>query len=596
MSDTTIQEIKDRLNIVDVISSYIQVKRAGTYFKALCPFHNEKTASFSISPQRQVWHCFGCGEGGDVFSFVQKYENMEFRDVLKILADRAGVKLPEYHPQDKHLEDEKERLVRINAFAARFYHELLLKDRRAQGAREYLQRRGLNEATIKQWQVGYAPDEFHALEQALLTKKVPLADLVKAGVSTRNERGQVYDRFRDRVTFPIFNYVGDIVGFSARTLHEKDSKGQPVAKYVNSPETPVYNKSRVLFGLNFAKQSIRKQDEVVIVEGQMDCIQAHQAGFTNIVATSGTALTEYQLDLLSRQTKNMKFCFDADAAGLKAMRRVLELYFGKDLVIKVVPLVGAKDPDELIKKDPAEFARLVAGAPLFLDYYIEQAFVAFHGDSIEQKKTIAKELLPLIGHLSDPIELDHYLTVLSEKLGTPTDVLKQALERGAKPKKPSGARPPEAPVVSRSARSKQDDQLEMQVLGGMLRFAEFRQIVAAEGDILDFGNPEIKSAAEQLMKTGGMAPEQAQSVLAKEAAFMVESQVTEAEGNDEAVRRELNKAFALLRLSGIKRKQKQLNSEIKNTEQQKDKTHLLELNQQFAQLAQQRSDLEKKYL
>lgn len=328
MNDPILQDIKDRLNIADIIAGYIQLKKAGVNFKAPCPFHNEKTPSLIVSPQKQIWHCFGCGEGGDVFSFVKKIENLEFKDTLKLLAEKAGVKLPSFRPENKQLQDEKELLLRINNFASRFYHQALVKESLGKVALEYLQKRGLSYETIKKWQIGFAPDEFHILEKALLAKKVSPEHMVKAGVCAKNERGQIYDRFRGRITFPIFNYLGEVVGFSARILVD-DAKS---AKYINSPETSIYSKSQILFGLNFGKEMARKKDEVVVVEGQMDCIAAHQAGFFNTVASSGTALTLGQLNLIGRLTKNLKFCFDSDQAGQNASRKAGELALANNVV------------------------------------------------------------------------------------------------------------------------------------------------------------------------------------------------------------------------------------------------------------------------
>ncbi|MEK7161826.1 MAG: DNA primase, partial [Patescibacteria group bacterium] len=368
MPDTILQEIKDRLDIVDVISGYIPVRKAGMNFKAPCPFHNEKTPSLIISPQKQIWHCFGCGEGGDVFGFVIKYENLDFKDALKLLAGKAGVTLPQYQPQDKGAVDEKELLLRINNFAARYYHEVLTTSSAGRPALGYLKARGLTDGTIKQWQIGYAPEEFHFLEQALVKKKVALNDLVKAGVSAKNERGQIYDRFRGRVTFPICNYFGDVVGFTARILHE-DGKS---AKYINSPETAIYNKSKTLFGLNFAKEVIRKKDEMVIVEGQMDCISLHQAGFNNVIASSGTAYNESAVDFTSarRLSKNVKLCFDSDLAGQMALKKTGEMLLRQGFRVKVVTLIAAKDPDELVRKSPWLWDKAVSAAVWFLDYYI----------------------------------------------------------------------------------------------------------------------------------------------------------------------------------------------------------------------------------
>jgi DNA primase len=568
--DNTLQDIKDRLNIADVLSGYIQLKKSGVNFKAVCPFHNEKSPSLMVSTQKQIWHCFGCGEGGDIFGFVMRYENLEFRDALKLLADKAGVKLPEYKPKDQNVINKEEQLYKINDFAARFYHEILVKGKLA-APRDYLKKRGLSPLTIGQWQIGFAPEGFHTLEQALVKKKVSLNDLVEAGVSAKNERGQIYDRFRGRITFPIFNSVGNIVGFSARILVD-DGKS---AKYINSPETAIYNKSRVLFGFNFARTEIRKQDEVIVVEGQMDCISCHQAGFKNVVASSGTALTVEQLMQLGRFTKNVKFCFDADAAGLIATRRAVENGLAQGFTIKILSLVGAKDADELIKKDAKEFARQAAAAPLFLDFYITKQFQNFN-QSIAEKKLVEAELLPLLNLLTDPLELDHYLRIVAEKLGTTPHVLLETLH---KLKKGSGAVSGNAAktgvIKIGSVPITGPNALEKQVLGGMLLYPEYREWVIAEG------------VDKQLPY-----PLEAESLLAKECIFMVESQLAEL-GNEPAMMRELKKSLAQLNLVSLKTRQKQLTDEIRRAETKKDSQNLLRLNREFMDLNVKRLELEK---
>lgn len=586
MSDQTLQDIRDRLNIAEVIGDYIQVKKAGTNFKAICPFHNEKTPSLMISPQKQIWHCFGCGEGGDVFTFVMRYENLEFRDALKILAEKAGVQLPVYHPADKRVEDEKELLFRINGFAARLYHQILLADKRGANALAYLKHRGLRTETIEKWQIGYAPDDFHFLEQALLKKAVKVADLVKAGVAVRSEKGQTYDRFRGRITFPIFNYHGEIIGFSARIFPDDDK----VAKYVNSPDTLIYNKSQILFGLNFAKDAIRRQDEAVIVEGQMDAISAHQAGFSNVVASSGTALTQDQLRLLGRLTKNLKFCFDSDQAGLLATKRAIELYLGQDFTIKIIDLGGAKDPDELIKDDPEKWARQVKTAPLYLDFYFQKAFQNFQADSAEQKKRIAKEILPLVARLVDPLEQDHYLRVLAEKLNTTQEVLKESIRNFAKP----NLRQPKQKILSGSSSTQPANfVLQKEVLGGMLVFPDFAKLVFNEGEIEDFDNSEIRNLLQPAFASGSASAIGQDGLLAKEAIFMVESQLDQREGNETALKRELKKSFVILRLNAIKRRQKVLTEEIKKAESDQNKVKVQELKEEFARLSRVRAGFEQ---
>jgi len=585
MADSVLQEIKDRLNIAEVIGGYIQVKKAGSAFKALCPFHHEKTPSMQISPQKQIWHCFGCGEGGDVISFVQKYENLEFKEALRLLADRAGVQLPEYRPKNPEVENEKDTLFRINDFAARFYHQVLVSDVRGKEALNYLLKRGLTQETINKWQIGFAPDDFHPLEQALSSKQVRQADMVKAGVSTKNERGQVYDRFRGRITFPIFDLSNRALGFSARILKD-DGKS---AKYVNSPETIIYNKSRVLFGLNFAKAAVRQKEEIVVVEGQMDCISAHQAGIGNVVASSGTALTESQLDLLARFTRHLKFCFDADAAGLKATRRAIEMYLGKDFVVKIVDLKGAKDPDELLKDGPDKFLSLIVQAPLFLDYYLAKAFENYQEKSVEQKKEAARDVLPLIKALTDAVEQDHYVQMLAEKLGASEKAVRQSLAAI----KPIGqAASPAKPAKKSELRGQVTrNGLEKEVLGGILSYPSFALQVREKLQLEDFENKEIRQALEAFFKSKTELPDKGLSV-AKEAVFMVESLVENAQGNHEAVERQLFKSLSMLKVAVIKQQLKKLQQDLKFAESAADKPQIAKLQGQILSLTNSRMEFE----
>ena len=580
MADQVLQDIKDRLNIADVISGYIQIKKAGTNFRALCPFHNEKSPSLQISPQKQIWHCFGCGEGGDVFGFVMRYENIEFRDAIKILAQKAGVQLPEYRPANPLEQSEKELLLRINNFSARYYHEILTKDKRASGALEYLKNRGLTEGTIKQWQIGYAPDDFHALEMALAKKKVSVADMVKAGVAAKNDRG-TYDRFRGRITFPIYNYFGEVVGFSARILPASPSQGGhddgKSAKYVNSPETLIYNKSKILFGLNFAKEAIRKADEVVIVEGQMDCIAPHQADFKNVVATSGTALTEQQLVMLGRLTKNLKFCFDMDTAGKTASRRAGEIALKMGFKIKVIELKNVKDPDELVRRSPGLWQKAVSEAVWFLDYYINLAETSFEPQTVEQKLYLSSEVMPLLGFISDPLEQDHYIMQMSRRFGISEKVIRQQA-------KPAAVKVPEAVHLQAQGSL----LLEKEVLGGMLFLPEFLEQVKGLLLAEDFENAAIRQLFLNVLSNVDSSGES----LAKEAVFMVESQLDELGGNKPALLRELYKALARLKISAIKKRQNQLQTEIKLAEQAKNNEITQELNRSFAQISSEKMKFE----
>jgi len=577
MTDNTLQEIKDRLNIADVISGYIPIKKSGTNFKAVCPFHNEKSPSLMISPAKQIWHCFGCGEGGDVFGFVIKYENLDFKDALKILADKAGVKLPQFSAGNKVSVDEKELLLRINDFAARYYNKVLMSPG-GKEALEYLKNRGLTEGTIKQWQIGFAPEDFHALEKALAQKKVNINDLVKAGVSAKNERGQMYDRFRGRITFPIYNYFGETVGFSARLLKDNPN----AAKYVNSPETIIYNKSKILFGLNFAKEAIRRADEAVIVEGQMDCIQAHQGGFNNVVASSGTALIDQHLVLLGRLTKNLKFCFDSDTAGQAAARRAGEMALKNGFRLKLITLTAAKDPDELIKKSPGLWAKAVSEAVWFLDYYISLAETQFAPGSVEQKHYLSQEVVPFLGFITDPLEQDHYVRQIASKFSISEKVIYGQI-------KSQGPAAAKAPIAAGPG----GILVQKEVLGGLLFAPEFFKDSGEQLEAEDFEDPAARELAAAFMQDGLKDPQLRQSALAKEAQFMVESQLEELDGNETVLYRELLKAFVVLKINSMKKRQQNLQAEIQAAESLGDKQKVEEFNKQFALISGRKMNLEK---
>lgn len=579
MADNTTQQIKDRLNIVDVIGGYLQLKKAGVNYRALCPFHNERTPSFNVSPQRQIWHCFGCGEGGDIFGFVMKQENLDFKDALKILAQKAGVELPQFRPKDPKEQEERDLLFRINDYAARAFQRALLKDA---GAMEYLKGRGLTAGTIEKWQIGFAPQDFHFLHRALLKKKLDEDVIIKSGVCIRGEKGNVYDRFRGRVTFPIFNYLGQVVGFSARLLPSQNNAqtgSEQAAKYINSPETLIYNKSRELFGLYFAKDAIRKKDEAVVVEGQMDCVTAHQAGFLNTVATSGTALTTQQLEQLGRLTKNLKFCFDADEAGLRASRRGGELALPKGFRLKTIVLKSAKDPDELIKKSPGLWEKAVGEAVWFLDFYINLAKEKYLDDPVEQRHYLSSQVIPLLGFISDHLEQDHYIGELVKKFGISEKVIRGQIKNNGKIQT--------APVLAAES-GKNLLILEKEILGGILFMPEFKKQILVQAEPEDFENREIRDIVGEIF-SGSPEPD---STFAKESVFMVESLLEQL--GEEALLKRLLKSYSQLKADNLKKKQKILQNEITKAESLKDIETLRKLQSEFARVSKLRTEWEQK--
>ncbi len=443
MSDT--QLIKDKIDIVDLVGEYVQLKPAGVNQKGLCPFHREKTPSFMVSRERQSWHCFGCSKGGDIFSFIQEIESMEFIEALRFLADRAGVPLT--HTRSESDRNQKNRLKDINVEAARFFHQFLLQMPAAAGARQYLNERGLKEATIEEWRIGFISDQWDLLTQYLLKKGYGIDDLVVSGLTIKKDGGGFYDRFRGRIMFPIWDAHDTVVGFTGRVLVETETSG---GKYVNTPQTPLYDKSRVVFGLNKAKQEIKKNDRMIMVEGQMDVVACHQAGMKHVVAVSGTAMTEQQVEVLKRYSSNVSISFDADSAGIAAAKRGRDvaLQEGMNITIIRIPDGAGKDPDECLKKNPEVWFDAVLNA----EEYIEWLFVGvFRGRNItnpKEKQQIANELLPDISRIPYAVERDHWLRELAGRIGVDVDILKEDMERIRRsPKsKPQQAKPNE--VVS----------------------------------------------------------------------------------------------------------------------------------------------------
>jgi DNA primase len=436
-----LEEIKSKIDIVELISSYLPLKKTGRNFKALCPFHSEKTPSFIVSPERQIFKCFGCGEGGDIFKFLMKIENIDFGEAVKELAQRAGVKLTQYRPSND--EKEKQILYEINHLAEEFYHFLLTSHPVGKGALNYVLGRGISQDSIKLFKIGFAPLGWRNLYNFLVSKKgYEAKDLERAGLvirretrdlrderqETKNLSGDYYDRFRGRIMFPLRNHRGYVCGFAGRILESQAkslSADRQEAKYVNTPETPIYHKSDLLYGLSETKEEIKKKDEVVLVEGEFDMISSYQAGVKNVAAIKGSALTINQIHLLSRFTKNIVLALDQDLAGDQAARRGIEVADEQGMMVKVVKIKGGKDPDEVAQKRPDLWRQLVKEAMPVYDYLIASALARFDKETIEGKRKISEEMIPALARINNEIIKDHYVRLLAEKLG----VDQEAIER-----------------------------------------------------------------------------------------------------------------------------------------------------------------------
>lgn len=431
--NSDIEEIKSRLNIVDVLRDYIRLEKAGANYRALCPFHNEKSPSFMVNEDKQMWHCFGCQKGGDVFAFVMEMEGLEFKDALKQLAEKAGIELKKINPKAAA---EKNKTLEILELATKFYEAQLWGEPGKKGKiQEYLFERGLKKETIKEFRLGYAPRGWRNLLTFLTGRGFTENEILKTGLLVKKDttnqelktKNQSYDRFRDRVIFPIADTNGKIVGFSARVAPGGD---ETQAKYVNTPETEVYHKSKILYGIDKAKNEMRQRDSVLLVEGNMDVVASNQAGIKNTVAVSGTALTPDQVATIKRYTDKVRMLFDMDSAGEAATKKSIKLCFEKDMEVQVVKLSEGKDAAELAQKDPKQLSAAVDQAKSAMDYFFGQVFSKHDKNKVEQKKIIAEELLDMIGNMASAIEKSHWLKKLGEMLDVSetilTDMLKQA--------------------------------------------------------------------------------------------------------------------------------------------------------------------------
>jgi len=423
--DSQIEEIKNKLNVLDIVGSYVKLTKTGVNYRGLCPFHSEKGPSFFVSPSRQMWKCFGCAKGGDIFEFIKEIEGVEFGDALRLLASKAGVELKRENPQ---VASERKRLYEICDLACAFFEKQLGNSAYGKDAKEYLLKRGITEESINKWRLGYSPDTWQGLSDFLVGRGYHREEIVKAGLAVQSEKGNnPYDRFRGRIIFPILDLNSQVIGFGARVFKDADKK--ETAKYINTPQTMLYDKSNVLYGINYAKVAIRKSNQCVLTEGYTDAIMCHQAGFDNTVAVSGTALTPRHLNTLKRYTDNLLLSFDMDVAGDNATKRGISLAESQGFNIKVIDTyAGAKDPAEIILENPENWDKSVKNARTIMDYYFDSALTKFDRNDPKGKKEIAKIILPAIKRLQNKIEQSHWVQKLVGKLGVSQEAVLEELK------------------------------------------------------------------------------------------------------------------------------------------------------------------------
>ncbi len=416
----SVQEIKDRLSVQDIIAPYVKLKRAGRSLVGLCPFHKEKTGSFHVSPERGSWHCFGCGLGGDGFSFIEKVEGVDFKGALKMLAEKAGVTIEYSGGASKEDQSKKERLRALMSRASEWYAGHLA----GSPAEAYAKKRGFTDKTVTAWRLGFAPDSWRTLLEALTAEGFTIPEMLSAGLikEADGKSGTYYDRFRNRLMFPIKDSAGRVVAFTGRALADDD-----LAKYLNSPETELYHKSEILFGMDAAKDAIRVRKFTMLVEGQVDVILAHQAGFENAIALSGTALSEKHLSLMKRFSENLMLVLDADNAGLTATARSAQLALKAGLRVKAARLPSGKDPADLISEDVKEFTKRITEAKPVVEFFLAE-LAEKERDQHRLLRVVEAVVLPLISAMPSPMEREHFMQSTARSLGLSSEAVREAIK------------------------------------------------------------------------------------------------------------------------------------------------------------------------
>jgi len=587
MISSPIDEIKNRLDIVEIIGSYIKLQKAGANYRALCPFHSEKKPSFFISPARQIWHCFGgCGRGGDIFGFVKEIEGVEFGDALRILAQRSGVELKKQTPESASWRTERQRLYEICELAARFFERQLEESSAGKEAKKYLLNRGIKIDSLKKWRVGYAPDVWQSLSDFLTSKKYQKEEIERAGLALKSDKGSFYDRFRGRIIFPIFDLNSQVIGFGGRVFKEKDKT--EVAKYVNTPQTLLYDKSRILYGLDKAKVEIRKKDTCILVEGYIDLIMVFQAGNENVAATSGTALTPFQLKILKRYSDNLLIAFDMDVAGGTATKRGIDLAQNQGFNVKVVTLFKDLDPADVILKDQKEWEKKVEEAKSILDFYFENTFSKFDKDNPEGKREISKILLPVIKKIPNKIVQAHWVNQLAKKLEAKEEDVEEELKK-VKPDGYSEGLSSESEEILNLPQKSRKELLEERLITLILKSPQSLELIE-EKQITDF-SPQIKEILINLRKNSEINFKKFPSQLSDFLNYLfLKAETEEIEEND--IIPEIKNCLKESQFLEIKNKLNQISKNIKEAEEKKDFKKIEKLTKEFNSCSKSLCDLE----
>ncbi len=598
LSEEKVSEIRDRSNILEVVSDYVTLKKTGKNYKGLCPFHAEKTPSFMVNEEKQIFHCFGCGEGGDAFTFLMKVGHFSFPEAVEELAKRYGVKLPsrELSPSQTKEMAQRETLFQINQIASDYFHDLLTQRREGEEGRKYISQRGINREIIAEHRLGYSTDRWNGLVQHFQEKKVSPELAWKLGLifprskvgdsalqeGRRLDSSSWYDAFRGRVLFPIFDLHQRIVGFGGRVIRE----GQP--KYLNSPESSIYHKGEVLYGLPVAKRYAAERDCVIIAEGYFDLLTLHQCGLKHSVATLGTALTPHHIRTLKRYTRNLMTAFDADPAGVQATLRSLPLFLEEEVMGKTIVLPKGEDPDGFLRKgNLEEFGKRVERAIPLIDFFFEQLMKAHDVKSVDGKVKIAKEGVALLGKIPDKIRRNFYTKALAERLDVKESFLHEIL--GSPPKESSKARGD----VGKSSAERSFPKSEEMVVHLMAQHPEIIPTISKEDVLKEFENPILQKIAETLedlyQRGGRFNLSQALAHFDEDLKGRLSEFAFREDGLEEGDRGKiLQDCIQRIREERIKRERGELQKRIKEVDQRLEDKKLDPLLRQKLELARQR--------
>lgn len=478
MSD--VELIKSKLDVVDFVGKYIPLKKAGANYKGICPFHQEKTPSFMVSPEKQIWHCFGCGRGGDAIKFLMEKEGVEFLEALKILADQTGVQLSKIPSQGM---ESRKRLYAMNELATKYFQKSLEDSVEGRKAKDYLINRGMKPETITEFRLGFAPTSGKAMLEFLKRREYKEDEIERMGLAVK--KGYLKDKFVNRIIFPLTDALGRVVGFSGRVM-TKDG----VPKYLNSPETPIFHKSDILYALDLAKDVARKEQKLVLVEGQMDVISSHQAGIKNVVGVSGTALTSQQMKLISRYVPEIILALDADEAGSEATKRAVTVAGEFDVSVKVALFGEYKDPDALIQAGASRWQKSLDEAVPVMDFYFDSVIKRFDIRELEDKKQITKEILSVIHKLVDPVEKDFYIKKLGRLIDVEPKILYDALSKTSSLKKRF--------VTPKTKEEMPPEMIEDRVIAMSQVYPQFAGKVAKDGEKIKWASTLAKSVYDNL--------------------------------------------------------------------------------------------------